>query len=70
MCREGFFGHRSSFDLEVCREHGWRNFIFLNNQLPMGGCFNISWSLAVQVHFYVLFPLGVLLLRPKTSGFR
>lgn len=69
-CRAGFFGPRTTFDQEVCRKQGWRNLVFLNNQLSNGGCFNISWSLAVQVHFYLLFPLGLLLLRPKRAGFR
>ena len=56
--------------MEVCRKQGWLNFVFLNNQLRNGGCSNISWSLAVQVHFYALFPLSLLLLRPRMPGFR
>ncbi len=46
------------------------NLVFLNNQLQNGGCYNIAWSLAVQVHFYALLPLGLLLLRPRLPGFR
>ena len=56
--------------MEVCRKQGWMNLAFLNNQLRNGGCFNISWSLAVQVQFYALFPLGLLLLRPRMPRFR
>lgn len=56
--------------MELCRGQGWMNLVFLNSQLPNGGCYNISWSLAVQVQFYALLPLGLLLLRPRMPGFR
>ena len=69
-CRASFFGPKATFDREVCNSLGWLNLVFLNNQHQNGGCFNISWSLAVQVHFYTLFPLGLILLRPKAPGFR
>ena len=70
FCRAGFFGPKATFDREVCSRLGWLNLVFLNNQHQNGGCFNISWSLAVQVHFYILFPLGLILLRPKSPEFR
>lgn len=42
------------------------NLLFLNNWLPFGGCMGWTWSLAIQVQFYVLFPLLVLLFKtPK-----
>jgi peptidoglycan/LPS O-acetylase OafA/YrhL len=70
VCRRAFFNDDLPFDGAVCKHKGWRNFVFLNNQLPNGGCFNISWSLAVQMQFYLMFPLVLLLLQPQTSGFR
>ena len=69
-CRRAFLDPYSSFDLEVCGRHWWLNFAFVNNQQTIGGCFNISWSLAVQMQFYLLLPVWLLLLRPKAPGFR
>ena len=46
------------------------NLVFLNNQLQNGGCFNTTWSLAVQMQFYAMLPLCLVLLRPRTLGFR
>jgi peptidoglycan/LPS O-acetylase OafA/YrhL len=36
----------------------------------MGGCMNYTWSLAVQVQFYLLCPIVLLLLMPSIQGFR
>ncbi len=44
--------------------------MFQNNQLASGGCYSISWTLAVQMQFYLLFPLCLLLLQPRKRGFR
>jgi peptidoglycan/LPS O-acetylase OafA/YrhL len=35
----------------------WINFLFLNNFIPFGGCMGWTWSLCVQVHFILIFPL-------------
>ena len=54
----------------MCREKAWTNFLFTNNQLANGGCYNTSWSLAVQMQFYAVLPLALVMLRPRTPGFR
>jgi peptidoglycan/LPS O-acetylase OafA/YrhL len=33
------------------------NFLFLNNQIPFGGCMGWTWSLAIQGQFYFAFPI-------------
>lgn len=48
-CRRAFFEPAASLDLDACRTHWWLNLVFANNQHPVGGCYNITWSLAVQV---------------------
>jgi peptidoglycan/LPS O-acetylase OafA/YrhL len=35
----------------------WANLLFINNFIPFGGCCGWTWSLAIQVHFIVIFPL-------------
>lgn len=35
------------------------NLLFLNNIIPFGGCMGWTWSLCVQVHFYLIFPLAI-----------
>ena len=68
-CRRGaFFGDSCVWDAEACRAV-WKTFAFLHNQQSAGGCFHTTWSLAVQMRFYLLFPLALLLLRPKAPGF-
>ena len=56
--------------MQACAAHWWANLGLLNNQLPAGGCFNITWSLAVQAQFYALLPIALVLLKPRTPGFR
>ena len=69
-CRRAFLDDKSTYDTQACATHWWANLVFLNNQLPAGGCFNVTWSLAVQAQFYVLLPLALVLLRPQKPGFR
>jgi peptidoglycan/LPS O-acetylase OafA/YrhL len=65
------FDAGATFDAEVCRSRkAFANFLFQNNQLINGGCYNITWTLAVQMQFYLLFPLCLLLLQPRRRGFR
>ena len=70
MRRRTFFDRKQPFDTAVCQKMGWTNFLFANNQLPNGGCMNTTWSLAVQMQFYAVLPLALLILRPRTPGFR
>lgn len=70
MRRRTFFDRKQPFDTAVCQKMGWTNFLFANNQLPNGGCMNTTWSLAVQMQFYAVLPLALLMLRPRTPGFR
>ena len=35
------------------------NLLFLNNLVPFGGCMGWTWSLCVQVAFYMIFPLVI-----------
>ncbi|KAK9819568.1 hypothetical protein WJX81_007717 [Elliptochloris bilobata] len=58
------------FPTEHCPRRMWANLAFVNNSLAMGGCFGTTWSLAVQMQFYAVFPLLLVLLRPRTPGFR
>lgn len=69
MRRGGFFGPLGAFDHEMCNNAMSYNVFFTQNQLPASGCFTVAWSLAVQMQFWFIFPL-VLLLRPQTPGFR
>ena len=71
LCRRASFDAGATFDAEVCRSRkALANFLFQNNQLMNGGCYNITWTLAVQMQFYLLFPLCLLLLQPRKRGFR
>jgi peptidoglycan/LPS O-acetylase OafA/YrhL len=46
------------------------NFVSLNNFIGFGGCGTQYWSLAAQIHFYLCFPLLLVVLKPKKQGFR
>lgn len=35
----------------------WANLLFVNQLLPFGGCMLYTWSLAIQVHVYLVLPL-------------
>ena len=48
----------------------WASFAFLNNLLPFAGCASHTWSTAVQMQFYALVPLVLVMLRPKAPAFR
>ena len=67
--RRTFFGESCVWDEKACAGV-WRTFAFLHNQQRAGGCFHTTWSLAVQMRFYALFPPALLLLRPRAPGFR
>lgn len=68
--RRTFFDRKQPWDTAVCRDKAWTNFLFTNNQLANGGCYNTSWSLAVQMQFYAVLPLALVMLRPRAPAFR
>lgn len=55
---------------DVCKETKWANFFLAQNQYPMSGCMGYTWSLAVQVQFYLILPIVLLLLQPSVRNFR
>ncbi|KAL4457909.1 hypothetical protein ABPG75_012774 [Micractinium tetrahymenae] len=58
------------FAFAQCPAGLWRNALFLTNWDFTQGCALHLWSLALQVQFYVLFPLLLCALRPRAPGFR
>lgn len=58
------------FNPDNCPRLLWASFAFVNNMLPFAGCASHTWSTAVQMQFFLLAPLCLLLLRPKSPGFR
>jgi peptidoglycan/LPS O-acetylase OafA/YrhL len=65
------FGSGATFDAAVCESRrGVANYLFQNNHLSNGGCYNITWTLAAQMHFYILFPLVLVVLQPHAPGFK
>lgn len=58
------------FNADNCPSQLWASFAFVNNLLPFAGCASHTWSTAVQMQFYLMAPLALLLLRPKEPGFR
>jgi hypothetical protein len=58
------------FNQEYCPRLLWASFAFVNNALPFAGCASHTWSMAVQMQFYALAPLTLLLLRPRSPAFR
>ena len=52
------------------REHVWTNFLYINNYIPIQEQFMVwSWSLAIEEHFYIFFPLFVLFFNPLKRYF-
>src|SRR5690606_15295654 len=50
--------------------NAWPNFLYINNYVPYSKQFMVwSWSLAVEAHFYLLFPILVLLIKPHKRFF-
>ncbi|CAL8465660.1 g5196 [Coccomyxa elongata] len=70
VLRGGFFGPLGAFNHDQCNNAMSYNVFFAQNQLPASGCFTVAWSLAVQMQFWFIFPLVLLLLRPQTPGIR
>ncbi len=71
LCRRASFDAGATFDIDVCRSReALANLVFQNNQLAAGGCYNTTWTIAVQMQFYLLVPLALLLLRLPKRGFR
>jgi peptidoglycan/LPS O-acetylase OafA/YrhL len=70
FCRPSFFAPLGTFNLEVCRTSMLHNVFFAHNQLPAAGCYLTTWSLAVQMQFWCLFPLFLLIMSPQSPGFR
>jgi peptidoglycan/LPS O-acetylase OafA/YrhL len=68
--RRGFFDRFATMDQGACATSLWRNFTFTNNMVDFAGCWNITWSLCVQMQFYAAFPLALLALQPQKPGFR
>ena len=58
------------FNLDNCPRRLWASFAFVNNRLPYAGCAAHTWSAAVQMQFYALAPLALLLMRPRSPFFR
>jgi peptidoglycan/LPS O-acetylase OafA/YrhL len=48
----------------------WASFAFINNTLPFAGCASHTWSMAVQMQFYLLLPAVLVLLQPRSASFR
>ena len=69
-CRMTYFDPLGAFDMSYCKSSMLHNIFFINNQQPVGGCYTISWSLAVQMQFWCLFPLLLVALQPHILGFR
>jgi peptidoglycan/LPS O-acetylase OafA/YrhL len=55
---------------DICKETYWANFLFMQNQYPMAGCMAYTWSLAVQIQFYLFLPIVLLLVKQSTENFR
>ncbi|KAK9907547.1 hypothetical protein WJX75_005734 [Coccomyxa subellipsoidea] len=68
--RRTFFEPLRTFDKAACKDTIAHNIFFVHNQQPGGGCYTTTWSLAVQMQFWCMFPLALLLLRPQMPGFR
>jgi peptidoglycan/LPS O-acetylase OafA/YrhL len=47
--------------------YDWHYLVFLQNYLPYLSLFNVSWSLCVEEHFYLIFPLLVSLVLIRTK---
>ena len=58
------------FNLDNCPRRLWASFAFVNNRLPYAGCASHTWSVAVQMQFYALAPLALLLMQPRSPFFR
>eukprot|EP00884_Botryococcus_braunii_P020302 jgi/Botrbrau1/6956/Bobra.0215s0033.1 len=67
--RTGFFSWQP-YHPEMCKDALWANFVFAQNQFPFGGCSTFLWTLAVQIQFYLLLPVLLLLLQPSRKNFR
>lgn len=64
------FAEVDPFNPGNCPRLLWASFAFVNNMLPFAGCASHTWSTAVQMQFFLLAPLVLLLLRPALPGFR
>jgi peptidoglycan/LPS O-acetylase OafA/YrhL len=49
--RRGFFDRFATMDQGACATSLWRNFTFTNNMVDFAGCWNMTWSLCVQMQF-------------------
>ncbi|BDA44071.1 hypothetical protein COCOBI_05-2550 [Coccomyxa sp. Obi] len=64
------FAEVDPFNPGNCPRLLWASFAFVNNMLPFAGCASHTWSTAVQMQFFLLAPLVLLLLRPALPGLR
>eukprot|EP00884_Botryococcus_braunii_P019627 jgi/Botrbrau1/6348/Bobra.0098s0007.1 len=53
---------------DACPRLLWVNALFLNNQISRAGCMAYAWSQAVQVQFFIVLPLVLLMLDRCCGG--
>lgn len=58
------------FNQDNCPRLLWASFAFVNNYLPYAGCVSYTWSMAVQMQFYVILPMFLLLCNPASPSFQ
>ena len=59
-----------TFNPASCPRLLWATFFFVNNRMPYAGCVSYTWSMAVQMQFYLILPPILLLCNPSSPAFK
>ena len=52
---------------DICQQYWWTNVVFINNFIPVWSCLGHTWYMAIDMQFFIISPVFIVLLYRKRS---